>query len=158
MWVYGWGSRLPFNACFVIGRLPLQEVGAGKFDKDGSTLDVGLEGTLIDGHLPVHSVSNIFSLIIQSPTYWFLPKNQEDRAGNTGTEPGRLYNRTQIEHIINMISDPLARFSIKERLRSTNNSPSGGRNSQPQSPQKRQILAPEHYNYFLNTIEKELKH
>jgi hypothetical protein len=55
------------------------------------------------------------------------------------------------------MTDQASRFSIKQRLRSANNSlkePSPPHYSQS----TRKILVPEHYNYFLNSVEKELKH
>lgn len=57
-----------------------------------------------------------------------------------------------------MSSDPLARFSIKERLRSSDNSPSAKARPDSRMSPHHQVLAPEHYNYFLSSIQKELQH
>ena len=55
------------------------------------------------------------------------------------------------------MSTEAARFSIKQRLKSANHSLPQPERQSPRGS-SRQIHAPEHYNYFITTLHKELRH
>jgi len=55
------------------------------------------------------------------------------------------------------MSAEASRFSIKQRLKSANNSLAQEASS-PHTSSSPNILVPEHYNYFINTINKEIRH